>query len=425
MPYEKLAGNIDQVKKRLNRPLTLSEKVLYSHLDKPSEQDVVRGESYLRLRPDRVAMQDATAQMAMLQFISSGLPRVAVPSTIHCDHLIEAQVGGEKDLARAKNINEEVYRFLATAGAKYGVGFWKPGSCIIHHIILENYAFPGLLMIGTDSHTPNGGGLGGLCIGVGGADAVDVMADIPWELKCPKVIGVHLTGKISGWTSPKDVILKVADILTVKGGTGAIIEYYGKGVDSISCTGMATICNMGAEIGATTSLFPFNGRMVDYLKSTGRGGIAGEASKFSEKLLTADSGCKYDEVIEINLDTLEPHVNGPFTPDLAHPISKLGANSKKNGYPMDIKVGLIGSCTNSSYEDMGRCASIAKNAMKHGLKSKIPFNVTPGSEQIRATIERDGIAETFRQFGSTVSFFGMRKRDDDYRYYNASILGFG
>lgn len=404
MPYEKLAGNIDQVKKRLNRPLTLSEKVLYSHLDKPSEQDVVRGESYLRLRPDRVAMQDATAQMAMLQFISSGLPRVAVPSTIHCDHLIEAQVGGEQDLARAKNINEEVYRFLATAGAKYGVGFWKPGSGIIHQIILENYAFPGLLMIGTDSHTPNGGGLGGLCIGVGGADAVDVMADIPWELKCPKVIGVHLTGKISGWTSPKDVILKVADILTVKGGTGAIIEYYGKGVDSISCTGMATICNMGAEIGATTSLFPFNSRMADYLKSTNRGGIADEANQFRDKLLTADKGCKYDEVIEINLDTLEPHVNGPFTPDLAHPISKLGANSQKNGYPMDIKVGLIGSCTNSSYEDMGRCASIAKNALKHGLKSKIPFNVTPGSEQIRATIERDGIAETFRQFGSTVSF---------------------
>ncbi|XP_037024648.1 probable aconitate hydratase, mitochondrial isoform X1 [Bradysia coprophila] len=402
MPYEKLAGNIDQVKKRLNRPLTLSEKVLYSHLDKPSEQDIVRGESYLRLRPDRVAMQDATAQMAMLQFISSGLPRVAVPSTIHCDHLIEAQVGGEKDLARAKNINEEVYRFLATAGAKYGVGFWKPGSGIIHQIILENYAFPGLLMIGTDSHTPNGGGLGGLCIGVGGADAVDVMADIPWELKCPKVIGVHLSGKISGWTSPKDVILKVADILTVKGGTGAIIEYHGKGVDSISCTGMATICNMGAEIGATTSLFPFNSRMADYLKSTNREGIASEANKYQAQLLTADAGCQYDEVIEINLDKLEPHVNGPFTPDLAHPISKLGENSKKNGYPMDIKVGLIGSCTNSSYEDMGRCASIAKNALKHGIKSKIPFNVTPGSEQIRATIERDGIAETFRQFGSTV-----------------------
>lgn len=418
MPYEKLAGNIDQVKKRLNRPLTLSEKVLYSHLDKPSEQDIVRGESYLRLRPDRVAMQDATAQMAMLQFISSGLPRVAVPSTIHCDHLIEAQVGGEKDLARAKSINEEVYRFLATAGAKYGVGFWKPGSGIIHQIILENYAFPGLLMIGTDSHTPNGGGLGGLCIGVGGADAVDVMADIPWELKCPKVIGVHLTGKISGWTSPKDVILKVADILTVKGGTGAIIEYYGKGVDSISCTGMATICNMGAEIGATTSLFPFNNRMGDYLKSTGRGDIAGEAGKFKDQLLTADSGCKYDEVIEINLDKLEPHVNGPFTPDLAHPISKLGENSKKNGYPLDIKVGLIGSCTNSSYEDMGRCASIAKNALKHGIKSKIPFNVTPGSEQIRATIERDGIAETFRQFGSTVS----TDRDKIFRFRASSSL---
>lgn len=402
LPYEKLNSNIQVVKKRLARPLTLSEKVLYSHLDDPKNSDVQRGVSYLRLRPDRVAMQDATAQMAMLQFISSGLKKVAVPSTIHCDHLIEAQVGGEKDLARAKSINEEVYKFLATAGAKYGVGFWKPGSGIIHQILLENYAFPGLLMIGTDSHTPNGGGLGCLCIGVGGADAVDVMADIPWELKCPNVIGVHLTGKISGWTSPKDVILKVADILTVKGGTGAIVEYFGPGVDSISCTGMATICNMGAEIGATTSLFPFNGRMADYLKSTGRGDIASEAGKFKESLLTADAGCKYDQIIEINLDTLEPHVNGPFTPDLAHPISKLGANATKAGYPMDIKVGLIGSCTNSSYEDMGRCASIVRNAMKHGVKSKIPFNVTPGSEQIRATIERDGIAQTFREFGATV-----------------------
>lgn len=260
LPYEKLQKNLEVVKKRLNRPLTLSEKILYGHLDDPANQDIQRGTSYLRLRPDRVAMQDATAQMAMLQFISSGLPKVAVPSTIHCDHLIEAQVGGEKDLARAKDLNAEVYKFLSTAGAKYGVGFWKPGSGIIHQIILENYGFPGLLMIGTDSHTPNGGGLGGLCIGVGGADAVDVMANIPWELKCPNVIGVHLTGKISGWTSPKDVILKVADILTVKGGTGAIVEYYGKGVDSISCTGMATICNMGAEIGATTSTFPFNQR---------------------------------------------------------------------------------------------------------------------------------------------------------------------
>lgn len=402
LPYEKLVSRLEIVKKRLNRPLTMSEKVLYSHLDDPANQDIQRGVSYLRLRPDRVAMQDATAQMAMLQFISSGLKKVAVPSTIHCDHLIEAQVGGEKDLARAKSLNEEVYKFLETAGAKYGVGFWKPGSGIIHQIILENYAFPGLLMIGTDSHTPNGGGLGGLCIGVGGADAVDVMADIPWELKCPNVIGVHLTGKISGWTSPKDVILKVADILTVKGGTGAIIEYHGKGVDSVSCTGMATICNMGAEIGATTSTFPFNARMAAYLKSTGRESIATEAAKYQSQLLQADAGAKYDELIEINLDTLEPHVNGPFTPDLAHPISKLGANSKKNGYPMEIKVGLIGSCTNSSYEDMGRCASIAKDAMSHGIKSKIPFNVTPGSEQIRATIERDGISKVFDEFGGTV-----------------------
>ncbi|XP_055386033.1 probable aconitate hydratase, mitochondrial [Condylostylus longicornis] len=402
LPYDKLTQVLEVVRKRLNRPLTLSEKILYSHLDEPDKQDITRGTSYLRLRPDRVAMQDATAQMALLQFISSGLPRVAVPSTVHCDHLIEAQVGGEKDLARAKDINSEVYEFLASACAKYGLGFWKPGSGIIHQIILENYAFPGLLMIGTDSHTPNGGGLGCLCIGVGGADAVDVMANIPWELKCPKVIGVHLTGKISGWTSPKDVILKVADILTVKGGTGAIIEYHGKGVDSISCTGMATICNMGAEIGATTSTFPYNSRMESFLKSTKRGDIAAEAMKFKEKLFTADKGCEYDQLIEINLDTLEPHVNGPFTPDLAHPISKLGENAKKNGYPMDIRVGLIGSCTNSSYEDMGRSANIAKEALSHGLKAKIPFNVTPGSEQVRATITRDGYADILTKFGGTV-----------------------
>ncbi|XP_045477298.1 probable aconitate hydratase, mitochondrial [Harmonia axyridis] len=402
LPYEKLTNNLEIIKKRLNRPLTLSEKVLYSHIDDPQNQEVERGTSYLRLRPDRVAMQDATAQMAMLQFISSGLPRVAVPSTIHCDHLIEAQVGGVKDLARAKDLNMEVYQFLSSAGNKYGVGFWKPGSGIIHQIILENYAFPGLVMIGTDSHTPNGGGLGGLCIGVGGADAVDVMANIPWELKCPKVIGVKLTGKLSGWTSPKDIILKVADILTVKGGTGAIVEYTGPGCESISCTGMATICNMGAEIGATTSIFPYNKRMRDYLKATKREGIANEADKFGKVLLNPDDGCKYDHVIEINLDTLEPHVNGPFTPDLASPISKLGENAKKNGWPVEIKNGLIGSCTNSSYEDMGRCASIVKEAMSHGVKSKIPFYVTPGSEQIRATIERDGIAETLRAFGGTV-----------------------
>ncbi|XP_034242657.1 probable aconitate hydratase, mitochondrial [Thrips palmi] len=402
LPYDKLASNIAVVKKRLARPLTLSEKILYSHLDDPKGQDVERGVSYLRLRPDRVAMQDATAQMAMLQFISSGLPKVAVPSTIHCDHLIEAQIGGAEDLSRAKDLNKEVYDFLRSAGAKYGVGFWHPGSGIIHQIVLENYAFPGLLLIGTDSHTPNGGGLGGLCIGVGGADAVDVMADIPWELKCPKVIGVKLTGTLKGWTSPKDVILKVAGILTVKGGTGAIVEYFGPGVDSISCTGMGTICNMGAEIGATTSVFPFNSRMAAYLESTGRKNIADEAARVKDVLLSADAGCKYDQVIEIDLSTLEPHVNGPFTPDLAHPISKLGSNAKKAGWPDEIKVGLIGSCTNSSYEDMTRCASIAEEALKHGLKSKIPFNVTPGSEQVRATIERDGVSETFRKFGGTV-----------------------
>lgn len=402
MPYEKLVSNLEVVKARLARPLTLSEKILYSHLDDPAGQDIVRGESYLRLRPDRVAMQDATAQMAMLQFISSGLPKVAVPSTIHCDHLIQAQIEGATDLARAKDINKEVYNFLATAGAKYGVGFWKPGSGIIHQIILENYAFPGLLMVGTDSHTPNGGGLGGLCIGVGGADAVDVMADIPWELKCPKVIGVKLTGKLSGWTSPKDVILKVAGILTVKGGTMSIVEYFGDGVDSISCTGMGTICNMGAELGATTSVFPFNQRMVDYLAATERQSIADVAMKYKDSLLSPDPNCVYDRVIEIDLSTLEPHVNGPFTPDLATPISELAEAAKTNGWPLEVKDGLIGSCTNSSYEDMSRVASLMKQALAKGLKSKGTFYITPGSEQIRATIERDGLADTMREFGGVV-----------------------
>ncbi|XP_042899077.1 aconitate hydratase, mitochondrial [Parasteatoda tepidariorum] len=401
MPCEKLKKNLEIVRNRLKRPLTQAEKILYSHLDDPHNQDIERGTSYLRLRPDRVAMQDATAQMAMLQFISSGLKKVAVPSTIHCDHLIEAQISGDKDLARAKDINKEVYRFLETAGAKYGVGFWKPGSGIIHQIILENYAFPGVLLIGTDSHTPNGGGLGGLCIGVGGADAVDVMANLPWELKCPNYIGVKLTGKLTGWTSPKDVILKVAGILTVKGGTGAIVEYTGPGVDSISCTGMGTICNMGAEIGATTSVFPYNKRMRDYLVATKRQEIAELADEYRD-LLTPDEGCKYDKVIEINLDELKPHVNGPFTPDLAHPISELGANAKKNDWPLEVKVGLIGSCTNSSYEDMSRAASLAKQALDHGIRSKSKFIVTPGSEQIRATIERDGQAQILREFGGVV-----------------------
>ncbi|XP_078093750.1 aconitate hydratase, mitochondrial [Mustelus asterias] len=399
--YNKLQKNLDIIRKRLDKPLTLSEKIVYSHLDDPVKQEIGRGKTYLRLRPDRVAMQDATAQMAMLQFISSGLSRVAVPSTIHCDHLIEAQIGGEKDLARAKEMNEEVYNFLATAGAKYGVGFWKPGSGIIHQIVLENYAYPGVLLIGTDSHTPNGGGLGGVCIGVGGADAVDVMAGIPWELKCPKVIGVKLTGQLSGWTSPKDVILKVAGILTVKGGTGAIVEYHGPGVDSISCTGMGTICNMGAEIGATTSVFPYNFRMKTYLDKTGRKDIAALADEFKD-LLVPDEGCEYDQLIEINLSELKPHINGPFTPDLAHPVSEVGAVAEKSGWPLDIRVGLIGSCTNSSYEDMGRSAAVAKQALEHGLKCKSQFTVTPGSEQIRATIERDGYAKTLRDVGGIV-----------------------
>merc|ERR1711970_455691 len=401
LPYEKLNKNLDVVKRRLDRPMTLSEKILYSHLDDPANQDIERGVSYLKLRPDRVAMQDATAQMAIIQFISSGLPRVAVPSTVHCDHLIQARDGNEADLARANDVNGEVYKFLETSGAKYGVGFWKPGSGIIHQIVLENYAFPGLMLIGTDSHTPTGGGLGGVCVGVGGADAVDVMAGLPWELKCPKVIGVKLTGSMSGWTSPKDIILKVAGILTVKGGTGAIVEYFGPGVNSISCTGMATICNMGAEIGATTSVFPYNNRMHDYLKATSRGDIAGLADENAD-MLTPDEGAPYDQLIEINLDELAPHVNGPFTPDLATPIHTLGETAATNGWPVEVKAGLIGSCTNSSYEDMGRSAAIVKEAMSRGVKSASYYYVTPGSEQIRATIERDGLADTMRAFGGIV-----------------------
>lgn len=399
--FAKLQHNVDIVKSRLRRPLTLSEKIVYGHLDEPETADIVRGESYLRLRPDRVAMQDATAQMAMLQFISSGLPRVSVPSTIHCDHLIEAQLGGEADLKRAKDLNAEVYNFLSTAGAKYGAGFWKPGSGIIHQIILENYAYPGIMLIGTDSHTVNGGGLGGVFVGVGGADAVDVMADIPWELKCPKVIGVHLTGEISAWTSPKDVILKVADILTVKGGTGAIVEYFGPGVKSLSCTGMGTICNMGAEIGATTSIFPYNERMARYLHATDRGQIA-KLSEQYKNILQSDEGAEYDEVIEINLSELKPLINGPFTPDLSTPVSDIGQRAEKEGWPTEVKVGLIGSCTNSSYEDMTRSASVVRQAQAKGIKFKSLFTITPGSEQIRATIARDGLDEPFREMGGLV-----------------------
>ena len=399
--YEKMDANLKIVRQRLNRPLSLAEKIVYGHLDNAGSQEIVRGKSYLDLRPDRVAMQDATAQMALLQFMSSGLPQAAVPSTVHCDHLIQAEVGSDKDLARAKDENKEVYDFLASVCNKFGLGFWKPGSGIIHQVVLENYAFPGGMMIGTDSHTPNAGGLGMVAIGVGGADAVDVMAGLSWELKAPKLIGVKLTGKLNGWTSPKDVILKLAGVLTVKGGTGAIVEYFGSGVDSISCTGMGTICNMGAEIGATTSLFPFNNSMSKYLRATSRVAIAELAEGFAENL-KADEGCEYDQIVELDLNTLEPHINGPFTPDLAWPLSKFAAAVREKGYPEELKVGLIGSCTNSSYEDMGRAASVARQALDHGLKAKSEFTISPGSEQIRATIQRDGQMATFTEVGGVV-----------------------
>ena len=381
--------------------MTYSEKIVYGHLENPKEQDIARGVSYLRILPDRVALQDATAQMALLQFLSANIPVVAVPTTVHCDHLIEAQNGGKKDLERAKSLNKEVYDFLATASAKYGIGFWKPGSGIIHQIVLENYAFPGGLMLGTDSHTPNAGGLGMVAIGVGGADAVDVMAGCPWELKCPNVIGVKLTGQLNGWTSHKDIILKVAGILTVKGGTGSIIEYFGPGVDSLSCTGMATITNMGAEVGATTSIFPMSEKMHKYLHATKRGSISELAGKYAQ-LLRPDDGAKYDRVIEIDLSSLEPSINGPFTPDLYTPISKMREAVERNKWPAKISVALIGSCTNSSYEDMSRCASLAEQAAQNGIHSVSPLEVTPGSEQVRATIERDGQMASLQKINGEV-----------------------
>jgi len=399
--YAKMTENLQVVRSRFNKPLTLAEKIVYSHLDDPHGAELERGKSYLKLRPDRVYCQDATAQMAILQFMSAGIPSVACPTTVHCDHLIEARDGGAADLARAIETSKEVFDFLATACAKYNIGFWKPGSGIIHQIVLENYAFPGALMIGTDSHTPNAAGLGAAAIGVGGADAVDVMAGIPWELKAPKVIGVKLTGKMSGWTTPKDIILKLAGILTVKGGTGAIVEYYGEGVDAVSCTGKATLGNMGAEIGATTSVLPYTQAMYDYLVATNRKEIADFARGFPD-LFKADEHAEYDQHIEIDLNTLEPHVNGPFTPDLATPISKLKEVAQANGWPTEVKVGLVGSCTNSSYQDMSRAASIARDALDHGIKSKSAFRITPGSEQIRATITRDGLTQTLEEFGGQV-----------------------
>jgi aconitate hydratase len=401
--YAGYKQKVDEARKLLNRPMTYAEKILYSHLWDKTDKPFKRGEDFAEFKLDRVAMQDATAQMALLQFMSAGIPRAAVPSTVHCDHLIRAEAGSSKDLLKALDDNKEVYDFLSSVSAKYGIGFWKPGAGIIHQVILENYAFPGGMMIGTDSHSPNAGGLGMAAIGVGGADAVDVMAGMPWELKFPKLIGIHLTGKLNGWTSAKDVILKVAGILTVKGGTGAIVEYFGEGAGTISCTGKGTICNMGAEIGATTSIFSYDNKMSVYLKATGRG----EAAELADDLgdyLKPDKGSEeyYDSIIEIDLSRLEPHVNGPFTPDLAWPISKFKDAVKENNYPEELKVALIGSCTNSSYEDMERAASIAKQALSKGLKVKSEFTITPGSEQIRATIERDGQLELFEKIGGIV-----------------------
>ncbi len=406
--YQELSAKIEKAKKHLNRPLTLSEKILYSHLyeDQPL-QDFKRGIDYVDFAPDRVAMQDATAQMALLQFMNSGKTKTAVPSTVHCDHLIQASKNGLADLNDAIKINKEVYDFLESVSTKYGIGFWKPGAGIIHQVVLENYAFPGGMMIGTDSHTVNAGGLGMVAIGVGGADAVDVMAGMAWELKFPKLIGVKLTGKLSGWTAPKDIILKVAGILTVKGGTGAIIEYFGEGAQSISCTGKGTICNMGAEVGATTSTFGYDESMERYLRATGRAEVAELANQVKEHL-TADPEVyanpeKYfDQLIEINLDELEPYINGPFTPDRATPISKMAEVAKENGWPTKIEVGLIGSCTNSSYEDISRAASLAQQAVDKNLKSKAEFTITPGSELVRFTIERDGFIGIFNQIGASV-----------------------
>jgi aconitate hydratase len=404
--YARFDERIDDARTRLGRPLTLAEKILIAHLADPSAE-IERGVTYNDLNPDRVAMQDATAQMALLQFVTAGLPEVAVPSTVHCDHLIQAKENGLVDLLAAEKNNAEVYDFLESVSAKYGLGFWKPGAGIIHQVVLENYAFPGGMMIGTDSHTPNAGGLGMIAIGVGGADAVDVMTGFPFNVRWPRLIGVHLTGELNGWSSPKDIILKVADILTVKGGTGSIVEYFGPGATSISATGKGTICNMGAEIGATTSLFGYDDAMARYLKATGREAIADAANTVAHHLrpddeVLANPADFYDEVVEIDLSTLQPHINGPFTPDLAREVGELGAEARENGWPLEVSSALVGSCTNSSYEDITRAASILRHAADNGLKVKTELMITPGSEQVRATIERDGLLETFEAAGATV-----------------------
>lgn len=406
--YARMEERVNTARKIVGKPLTLAEKILYSHLYAGEVKEAYeRGKSYVDFAPDRVAMQDATAQMALLQFMQAGKPKVAVPSTVHCDHLILAETGAQADLEKANVINKEVYDFLSSVSNKYGIGFWKPGAGIIHQVVLENYAFPGGMMIGTDSHTPNAGGLGMIAIGVGGADAVDVMAGMPWELKFPKLIGVKLTGRLSGWTSAKDVILKVAGILTVKGGTGAIVEYFGEGAESISCTGKGTICNMGAEIGATTSVFSYGDKMRDYLISTDRADVAAEADKIKQHLraddeVYANPEAYYDQLIEINLSELEPHINGPFTPDAAWPLSKFSAAVKEKGWPRELEVGLIGSCTNSSYEDITRAASVAQQAVDKKLTAKAEFTITPGSEQVRYTTERDGLLDVFDKMGGVI-----------------------
>ncbi len=404
--YARFDERVAAARDRFGRGLTLAEKILVSHLDTP-DQELERGESYVDLRPDRVAMQDATAQMAWLQFMTAGLAKVRVPVTTHCDHLIQARVDAGHDLLAALDTNEEVYDFLESACAKFGAGFWKPGSGIIHQVVLEQYAFPGGMMLGTDSHTPNAGGLGMIAVGVGGADAVDIMTGFAWNVRWPKLIGVKLTGSLNGWTAPKDVILKVAEILTVKGGTGAIVEYFGEGAESLSCTGKATICNMGAEIGATTSVFAYDQAMARYLRSTGRQGIAEAADAVAHHLraddeVSDDPGTYYDRIIEVDLDTLTPHINGPHTPDRAREVKALGAEARAEGWPTEISAALIGSCTNSSYEDITRAASIAREAAAKGLTVKSRLMITPGSEQVRATIERDGLLADFEALGATV-----------------------
>ncbi|SDZ86073.1 aconitase [Porphyromonadaceae bacterium KH3R12] len=432
--YEHLPEKIKQAKDILQRPLTLTEKILFSHLwPGVPVKNYQRAGDYVDFAPDRVAMQDATAQMALLQLMNSGRTNVAVPSTVHCDHLIQAYKNAETDLETANMTNREVYEFLRDVSNKYGIGFWKPGAGIIHQVVLENYAFPGGMMVGTDSHTPNAGGLGMIAIGVGGADAVDVMAGLPWELKMPKLIGVKLTGKLSGWTAPKDVILKVAGILTVKGGTNAIIEYFGEGAASLSATGKGTICNMGAEVGATTSIFPFDEKSAAYLESTGRKEVADEARRIMEHLqpdpeVVADPVKYYDQLIEINLSTLEPHINGPFTPDAAYTISEFGKAVKENNYPQKMEVGLIGSCTNSSYEDLTRAVSIVKQARDESVPVRAQFLINPGSELVRYTAERDGVLEVFEEAGATIianacgPCIGQWKREDEVKDRPNSIV---